>query len=69
MLRAVLIGIDIGTQSLKAVVVGEDLAVLGAASIAYRPEFPRPGWAEQDPRLWLDALAPAIAGALSIAGV
>jgi len=63
----VLVGIDIGTQSLKAVVCTDELAVLGEASVAYRPAFPRPGWAEQDPRLWLDALAPAIAGALAAA--
>ena len=56
------VGIDIGTQSLKAVVLGEDLRLLGAAARAYEPRFPQPLWAEQDPALWLDALRPAIAG-------
>ena len=64
-----LVGIDIGTQSLKAVVTNDDLAVRGEASVAYRPVFPRPGWAEQDPRLWLDALGPAINAAIAEAGV
>lgn len=59
------VGVDIGTQSLKAVVCDEALTVRGEASVAYQPSFPRPGWAEQDPRLWEDALGPAIAGALS----
>ncbi len=64
-----IIGIDIGTQSLKAVVCDRELGVLGEASSAYQPVFPRPGWAQQDPRLWEQALAPAIAGALDGAGL
>lgn len=63
------LGIDIGTQSLKAVVLGEDLEVLGWGSRAYQPDFPRPGWAEQNPQLWLSALRPAIAEALGAAGL
>jgi xylulokinase len=63
----VVVGIDIGTQSLKAVVVA-DGAVLGEAAVAYQADFPRPGWAEQDPRCWEDALAPAIGRALVAAG-
>ena len=58
------IGIDIGTQSLKAVVLDEGLRPIGSAAQSYQPAFPRPLWAEQDPALWLDALRPAIAGAL-----
>lgn len=63
------VGVDLGTQSLKAVVVDDDLRLRGEASIAYQPGFPAPGWAEQDPSLWLDALKPAIAGALAKAGL
>ena len=37
--------------------------------MAYRPNFPRNGWAEQDPRLWDHALGPTIARALAQAGV
>jgi len=58
------VGIDVGTQSLKAVVTSDDLVVRGEGSVAYQPVYPRPGWAEQDPRLWEDALGPAIAVAL-----
>ncbi len=63
-----IVGVDIGTQSLKAVVTGDDLRPRGQAAVAYRPSFPRPGWAEQDCRLWEQALGPAIAGALEQAG-
>jgi xylulokinase len=65
---ALLVGIDLGTQSTKAVVCDERLVVLGAGRVAYAPSFPQPGWAEQDSQLWLDALAPAIADALAAAG-
>lgn len=67
-MRAVIVGIDIGSQSLKVVVADDALTPLGWASEAYRPSFPRPGWAEQDPRLWEVALRPAIAAALRAAG-
>lgn len=63
------VGIDIGTQSLKAVVVDSDLVPRGEASVPYQPSFPAPGWAEQDPGLWLKALKPAIAAALANSGM
>ena len=63
------LGIDIGTQSLKAVIIDAGLVVRGEGTVPYQPSFPRPGWAEQDPRLWLDALKPAIGRALAVAGI
>ncbi|HXU58490.1 MAG TPA: FGGY family carbohydrate kinase, partial [Verrucomicrobiae bacterium] len=64
-----ILGIDIGTQSLKAVVLGEGLTPLGGGAASYQPQFPQPLWAEQDPRLWLEALRPAIGQALAEAGI
>jgi xylulokinase len=61
------LGIDIGTQSLKAVVLDDDLIPRGEAARSYSYEQPRPGWAEQDPALWLCALRPAIAAAMGAA--
>ena len=63
-----LLGIDLGSQSLKAVLLDERLALLGSGRRSYTIAFPRPGWAEQDPRLWEDALGPAIADALAAVG-
>lgn len=63
------IGIDLGTQSLKAIVVDDELRLRGEASVLYQPAFPAPGWAEQNPALWLSALKPAIAGALDKGGL
>jgi xylulokinase len=63
------LGIDIGTQSIKALIVDDGLRLLGLGSSGYRPSYPRPGWAEQDPHLWLAGLRPAIAQALEAAGL
>jgi xylulokinase len=61
------IGIDVGTQSLKAIAVGRDMKARGHGSVSYQPSYPRPGWAEQDADLWLSALRPAIGEALQAA--
>jgi xylulokinase len=63
-----IVGVDVGTQSLKVVVADEALRLRGEASTPYRPNFPRPGWAEQEPHLWEEALAATIARALAAAG-
>jgi len=64
-----IVGIDVGTQSLKTVITDEQLRPLGEASVAYAPRYPRPGWAEQPAEVWEQALAPAIGDALEAAGV
>ena len=58
------LGVDVGTQSLKAVIVGGDMRLRGKGAVSYPSSFPHPGWAEQDPALWLSALQPAIGDAL-----
>ena len=63
------LGLDIGTGSLKALILNEDLQVLGSASRSYEADFPQPGWAEQNPTHWLTALAPVIGEALADAGL
>ncbi|MEZ4361075.1 MAG: FGGY family carbohydrate kinase [Kofleriaceae bacterium] len=67
------LGLDLGTQSLKAVVwrldgEGATGEVLGAASQSYPTAYPRPGWAEQETQRWEAALAPAIGESLRRAG-
>jgi xylulokinase len=63
-----IVGIDIGTQSLKVAVADRALRVRGEAATRYQTQFLRPGWAEQDPALWEYALGPTIARALGEAG-
>jgi xylulokinase len=62
------VGIDLGTQSLKAVVCDESFNVLGSHAVAVATRYPSAGYAEQDPHAWEAALAPAVGGALADAG-
>ncbi|MFF7710870.1 FGGY family carbohydrate kinase [Pseudomonas sp. NPDC007930] len=55
------IGVDIGTQSTKALLVDAQGAVLARHSVAYQVSTPRPGWAEQWPQVWLEAVLACIA--------
>jgi xylulokinase len=64
----VFVGVDVGSQSLKAVVLDAGLALAGSGRRSYVVSFPRPGWAEQSSDLWEAALGPAIADALAVAG-
>lgn len=70
-MRTLLIGIDSGTQSTKALVVdAKDGRVLGSGSQAYDliPNLP-PGAKEQHPHTWRDATAAAIRQAMRQAKV
>ena len=62
------LGIDVGSQSLKAVLLDDALRLVGRGARSYPIAFPQPGWAEQQPDLWEAALAPAVAEALAAAG-
>lgn len=62
------IGLDLGTQSLKAVVCDEHLSLRGQHAVPCATLLPAPDRAEQDPRAWEAALATAIGGALAAAG-
>jgi xylulokinase len=50
------IGCDVGSQSLKGVLIGAEGEILAEAAAPYELSFPNPGWAEQDPADWLSAL-------------
>jgi xylulokinase len=51
------IGVDIGTQSTKAVLVScTDGRILAQQTRAYQPDTPQALWAEQWPQVWLDAV-------------
>lgn len=55
------IGIDIGTQSTKAVLADGDGAIVAQHASSYRPDTPKPLWAEQWPSVWFDAVCECIA--------
>ncbi len=50
------IGCDIGSQGTNTALYAADGALVTSAYAGYDVLFPRPGWAEQDPRLWIEAL-------------
>jgi xylulokinase len=55
----VLLGIDVGTSSVKAVVLSTGGAVLAAHAVPYATRVPRHGWSEQEPRAWWSAAGEA----------
>jgi xylulokinase len=70
-----LVGLDVGTTSVKALAVSEDGEVLATAEEAYALSTPRPGWAEQDPEDWwrateraLDALGVGTPAGIGLSG-
>lgn len=50
-----MMGVDLGTSSTKTVVIDRDGHLLSSAVQEYSFDTPRPGWAEQDPDVWLRA--------------
>ena len=57
------LGIDLGTSSVKAMLIDGDQRVVGSASSSeVKTARPHPGWSEQDPADWIRATEEAIAG-------
>ena len=62
-----LLGIDLGTSSVKVVVYSTAGKILGLGSAEYPILTPQPGWAEQDPEQWWAATVQAARTALHAA--
>jgi xylulokinase len=58
------LGIDLGTSSVKCLLVSEAGEAVGAGSADYPLHTPNPGWAEQDPEDWWRATLSAARRAL-----
>ena len=52
-----LIGLDVGTSSVKGLAIDQHGTVLSVAERGYPLSTPRPGWSEQDPEDWWRATA------------
>lgn len=55
-----LLGVDLGTSSVKAVLVDDRGQVVAAGSAPCQVDRPRPGWAEADPERWWAAAVTAV---------
>jgi len=63
------IGCDVGSQSLKVILMDEFGQTRASASRDYPIMYPRPTWAEQDANAWMQALEGAMAELLAVSGV
>lgn len=54
--HTMLLGIDIGQSACKVSALSTDGRLLSSRSAGYPTSRPRPGWVEQDPSHWLDAV-------------
>ncbi len=64
MTQAAVLGLDLGTSRVKALLRGADGTVLGRGAAGYRLAAPRDGWAEIDPEQWWRAARGAVRAAL-----
>lgn len=54
------IGIDVGTSATKLLLMDEGGGVRSVVSRRYPTAMPQPGWSEQDPDDWWDAVCDGI---------
>src|SRR4029453_5195621 len=66
---AYLLGVDGGTESIRAIVFDLEGRPKGSHASEYQTQFPKPGWAEQHPEDWWRAMGQAARGALAAAGI
>ncbi|MBC7344877.1 MAG: hypothetical protein H5U03_05590, partial [Clostridia bacterium] len=69
MAKKFLIGVDIGTQGTKAIVVTLEGEILGSGFQEYDIDQPQPSWAEQWPQVWEEAVYVSIRAAVERAKV
>ena len=60
-----LLGIDIGTSACKVAVFDKSGRVLVQANKPYELYYPNPGWVEQDPDEWWEAICEGIKDCLA----
>ncbi len=66
---AYVIGVDGGTESLRAFVFDLEGRPLASRATPYETQFPQPSWAEQEPEDWWRAVGESVRGALAGAGI
>ena len=61
MSRELVVGVDVGSQGTCAQAITPAGELVSTAYVPHTLSYPQPGWAEQDPREWLGAVAQALA--------
>lgn len=64
-----LMGVDLGTSSVKTVIIDLSGRPISTASQEYPLLTPQPGWVEQDPEIWVQAAENTMKLALQRAGI
>ena len=64
-----LLGIDFGGGASKATLLSEDGVICATSTTEYTTNYPKPGYAEQNPSDWVDATCKNISGVLEKSGV
>ena len=65
----VLLGLDLGTTAVKAVILDPQRGLIAARSLPNAPASPHPGWSEQDAGAWLENAFELIPLTCSEAGI
>ena len=68
MSASLLVGIDVGTTGVKALICERDGTVLAQSGQEYPTTFAQPGWAEQDPDAWWKATCAVVHKVIADAG-
>ena len=61
MTAELVVGVDVGSQGTCAQAIAPDGERVATAYVPHTLSYPQPGWAEQDAREWLGAVAQALA--------
>lgn len=62
------LGIDLGTSACKVTLLARNGSTYGTVSIGYPVSAPAPGWSEQNPGAWWDAVCRASSRAMQASG-
>jgi xylulokinase len=63
------VGCDVGSQSIKGVLVDPGGTLVASAAHPYAMQHPASGWADQDPQSWLDGVEAVVGSLLASSGV
>lgn len=65
----ILLGLDVGTQSLRAALIDLQGTTLAFGTAPIETRYPRPSWAEQDPDQWWSSAREAVGKALQAGSI